>query len=284
MKKTIKKTIKKTFIKKTIKKTIKKSLKKKFKKSLKKSANKKICFVSTYIGNKNFMEGNNNFKKNPNYDYLFFTNLDKSYYNDSSWKIVQVNINDIEPIKNIISNVKISRYFKFKVNDYITKYLGKKYDYIFYCDCWLYPKYNVNWDILCAKINKSKFGMIQYKHPVAKKGIAGDLKQIIKMKKDTVSNINKTKIFLKKISKKVDLSKPVYFENAIFGFSTKKNNVINFLEEYWKYYLNCPTYRDQPLWNFLLLKNNLQPVTYNLKSFFGGKKILNRKITHYKTK
>ena len=264
---------------------IKKIFKKPIKKIFKKNVNNKICFVYTYIGNAEFAEGNNYFKKNPNYDYLFFTNLDKSYYNKSSWNIVNININDIELIKNISSNVKISRYFKFMVNDYITKYLKKQYDYIFYCDCWLSPKYNVNWNMLCTKINKSKFGIMQYKHQCWKKGINGDLKQIVKIKKDTSININKTKLFLKKINKHVNFNKPIYFENAIFGISTKKNNVKNFLEEYWKYYLECPTYRDQPLWNFLLLKNNVKPVIQNnLRSFFIGNKILNRNIKHYESK
>ena len=126
---------------------------------------------------------------------------------------------------------------------------------------------------------------MQYKHRVSKMGINGDLKQIVKIKKDSYSNINETKDFLKRINKHVNLNKPIYFENAIFGFSTKKNNVKKFLEEFWKYYLNCPTYRDQPLWNFLLLKNNVKPVIQNnLKSFFTGNKIINRKINHYKSK
>ena len=56
------------------------------------------------------------------------------------------------------------------------------------------------------------------------------------------------------------------------------------MKEFWNYYQECPTYRDQPLWNFLYLKNNKSPYVDKLfrKKFLGKKKI-ERKLKEYQS-
>ena len=69
------------------------------------------------------------------------------------------------------------------------------------------------------------------------------------------------------------------------GFVGSFSKVIDFLENFWKYY-NCienPSYRDQCLWNFIYLKYKYSAFT--VKSFkvkyFNGRIKIQRKIKDY---
>ena len=54
------------------------------------------------------------------------------------------------------------------------------------------------------------------------------------------------------------------------------------MENFWNYYLNQPSYRDQPLWNFLYLHYNFTPlIEKNLKTYFDGNKKIQRNINDY---
>jgi hypothetical protein len=102
------------------------------------------------------------------------------------------------------------------------------------------------------------------------------------VKKDTKENMTKTREYLKKIDSNVDMNKHQYFENSIIGFHLKNEYAIQQCNEFWKYYVNCPTYRDQPLWNFLYLKNNKKPfVEDNLLKMYEGNMRFQRHIQDY---
>ena len=48
----------------------------------------------------------------------------------------------------------------------------------------------------------------------------------------------------------------------MFGYDPKCTAVRDITGEFWKAYTSSDiTFRDQPLWNLLLLKNNLIPIT-----------------------
>ena len=240
----------------------------------------KICFITTYIGPKNLLDISDNFPKNNNYDYLCFTNLNKNDINNKSWEIIQINLQDFNTVKN---NIKISRYFKFYVIDYLIK-INRKYDYIFYCDSYLYPNIDINWKNICNQIKNSDFKIVQYLHPAKNISINIDFGKIIANKKETIENIEKTKLFLKNIDSNIDLNTKLYYENTVFGYDPNDKDVINFMKEFWNYYQKCPTYRDQPLWNFLYLKIKKNPCLDNLfrKNFLGTKKI-ERRLKEYQT-
>ena len=240
----------------------------------------RICFITTYIGPKNLLDISNNFPKSNNYDYLCFTNLNKNEINNKSWEIIQINLQDFNTTKN---NIKISRYFKFYVIDYLVK-INRKYNYIFYCDSYLYPNIDINWQTICNQIKNSNFKIIQYLHPTKKISINIDFGKIIGNKKETIDNIEKTKLFLKNMDLNIDLDTKLYYENTVFGYDPNDKDVINFMKEFWNYYQECPTYRDQPLWNFLYLKNNKSPYVDKLfrKKFLGKKKI-ERKLKEYQS-
>lgn len=246
---------------------------------------KRICFVSTYIGDSNLKDISDNFETNPKYDYLFFTNLKKEEVKSKSWEVIEVNLDKFKDIKN---NVKISRYFKFFIFNYFKK-IGRNYNYVFYNDSHLYPSPKVNWEKIADNIKKhtlksdNNIGIIQYNHPRIKLGIKQDLDNIVRFRKDTQENVNKTKKFLHKLDPDINLKTPQYYENTVLGFYLKDTKVIKFQKKFWANYLKCPTYRDQPLWNFTYLKNNVKPlVDKKLRSYFLGDKKIERRISDYK--
>ena len=240
-----------------------------------------IYFISTYIGPLNLLDISNNFEKIKGAKYFFFTNLKKNDIKNNSWEIIEINLNNKE-FKKINNSVKISRYFKFKVFDYLKNNLNLNVEFIFYCDSYLYPKASINWINICNNLKNNKTGIIQYKHERYNGGIETDLECICKGNKDTQDNINKTKKFLINIDKNINLKTPQFFENTVIGFYMNNKNTIKQCEEFWKYYIDCPTYRDQPLWNYIYLKNNFIPyIDNNFRSYFDGIKKIERRINEY---
>lgn len=241
---------------------------------------KKVCFVSTYIGKLENREISKNFRKNDEFDYIFFTNLRKEDFGESSWEIITVDLGDFPDL----NFVKISRYFKFMSFRYIREKLGRDYDFIFYCDCYLYPDSSVDWNKLVENTKNAELGLIQYIHP-SKKCVRKELDGILMRKKETEENIKKTETYLSAISKRINIcEKGLFFENTVIGFNIKSDEVIEFLNEFWKCYVDCPTYRDQPLWNFLLKKTGKKIYVREenqFRKYFLGEKKLERRVHHY---
>ena len=238
----------------------------------------KIAFITTHIGEKRLLDLSNNFEKVKNIDYLCFTNLNKDDVINNCWEIIQINLDDFLYIKNII---KISRYFKFNIFNYLKK-INKKYDFIFYFDSYLYPNFKYDWFNLSNIVKKNNFKIIQYNHKEMK-SINNDIVQAYTIQKDTKKNLIDTKLYLEKLNNKISLDTLQYYENTVFGYDPNDSEIISFMNQFWNLYLECPTFRDQPLWNFLYLKNNKIP--YIEKGFrinFIGKKNIYRKPDDYK--
>jgi len=244
----------------------------------KKEMGKRICFVSVYIGNKEHKEISYKLERNDLYDYLFFTNLDKKDFKGVEWEIIKINVNDFPGL----NNVKISRYFKFMSYKYIRESLGRDYDIILYCDCYLYPKYKAKWEKIIKGIDD--YGILQYIHPT-KKCVAKELEGICKNGKDTYDNMKRTELYLGGIDGKIDLKEDgLFFENTVIGFNIRSEDVIKYLEEFWFYYKDCPTYRDQPLWNFLLKSRGRRVCVKEraeFRDYFLGEKSMERNMKHY---
>ena len=248
--------------------------------------NNDLFFISTYIGPLSLLDISNNFKKIENAHYFFFTNIEKNLIKNNSWNIITIDKNFLELLKNNLNNnsVKISRYFKFNVYSYFSKYLNININnkFVFYCDSYLYPKYNINWIGICSKLSKNDLPIIQYNHKRNFGGIKLDLECIVKGNKEILKNIKKTEEYLNNINSKVNISTPQYFENTVIGFYSNEK-VIQLCDQFWKFYIQCPTYRDQPLWNFIYLHNNKKPfIDNNFRSYFDGIKKIERKVKEYK--
>ena len=95
---------------------------------------REICFVTSYFGDIKKIDISKNFKRHQNYDYFFFTNIEKKYFKNTSWDIITVDLNRYKiDYKN---NVLLSRYFKFRVYKYLKNVLNRSYKIIFHCDCY----------------------------------------------------------------------------------------------------------------------------------------------------
>ncbi len=240
---------------------------------------KLICFVSTFIGDVQDLDISNKFVKIDKYDYLFFTNIPKNIFPKTPWEVIEINMEDFKYLNN---NVKISRYFKFCLQEYIKTTLKRDYSFIVYCDSNKYPLSTVRWEVIMKKLMFAKIPIIQYPHRRYKEGINKELECIVKAKKDTQKNMDKTREYLIKIDNSVNLSTPVFYENTLFIYKLDSPQVSKQMNEFWKYYVDSPTYRDQPLWNFLYLKNKMLPITdINLPNYFGQKPKIERSIDVY---
>jgi hypothetical protein len=80
--------------------------------------------------------------------------------------------------------------------------------------------------------------------------------------RDSAESMEKTKEFFRNYGPDVDMNFPQYFQNGVFGYDFHNANVRNQMIEFWDLYTSCDiSFRDQPLWNFLLLKNDNKPIT-----------------------
>lgn len=224
----------------------------------------KICFVTAiFTNNVNNTDQPTYFEKDDKFDYFLFTNQEPSVYK-TSWSVVQ--LTDL----NFLNNVVNSRYPKFMIWDYFAKQ-NVKYDFIFECDAHLIPKKGMDWEKYASNVinSSNKFKFIQSVHrDKHHKGILYECQAIVKVNKDTETNMLATYNYLKKLNDlyqvNVDFYNPLFFENTVFGYDPNNETTQSVLREFWELYTSVenPTYRDQPLWNFVLLKNNLQPVVF----------------------
>ncbi len=194
-------------------------------------------------------------------------------------------------LKSLGNNVRISRYFKFNFKEFLDKYCRnfQNYGVVFWNDCNRYPIQSTIWRRLISRVKKHNSGLIQYNWPYnGGYGISltGELDYIANKGKDSRENIMKTKEYLKTIDTGVELDKKQYYENTCFGYHLGNTNAQAMFTSFWKHYLNCPTFRDQPLWNFMYLSKNLNPaIESNLKHYYRkGRRKLNRKNYNQATK
>lgn len=232
----------------------------------------RICFTTALFGDAKTLDMPGVFEKNSNYDYFLFTDVDEGLL-DTSWDII--NINNNSNIINLNSNVRRSRYPKFMSWELLES-LNKHYDVVFYCDAYWHPVGGRNFEKFVRGINsESNFQFIQSQHQtlsIREGGVTEEMEFILKCNRDSKDSIEKTKSFFKKYDPGIDLNFPQYFENTVFGYYFEDDRVREITREFWKIYTEEDiTYRDQPLWNFLLLKYNLQPVIRNeLTGLVGG--------------
>lgn len=220
----------------------------------------KICFVTSLYSDQNNFDTPGSFEKDPRYDYFLFTNIDGI---KSDWEVI--NTSNVKEIQNIRCNIRKSRYAKFLSWDILEK-MGKSYDYIVYCDAYITPKLT-DWEKQLKNIDNLRFGFTQREHPekfVRNKGIVQECNLIVRCGKDSLESIQKTLKFFEEEYQGVPLDYPQYYENTVFAYKFDCKTFRDLSSEFWEVYTKKDiTYRDQPLWNLLLLKNNLKPVVNN---------------------
>jgi hypothetical protein len=223
----------------------------------------KICFTTSLFGDLSTLDRPAKFNRVNNCDYILFTDSDIAI--ESSWDIINVKNHPI--ISSVTSSIKKSRYPKFLSWEILSS-IGKKYDMIYYCDSCFYPNPNGDWGGLSSQIvNHSGFSFIQTVHQtpdVRNGGILAEMALIIDNKRDSLESMQNTQKVFDEIDHTISLRQPQYYENTCFGFCFNDQIVRDITTEFWSIYSKPEvTYRDQPLWNFLLLKNKLTPLIKN---------------------
>jgi len=227
----------------------------------------KICFTSALFCDAHKLDQLDkpgHFVRNENYDYFLFTNLNEKLF-DTSWDVIDIGGN--KNISNVNCNIKKSRYPKF-LSWHLLESLGKKYDVVFYCDAWITPNEKKDWNALASKIKNEKtfpFAQAEHNRKVCRDGgINAEFERILISKRDSKKSVETTKTILKSYDTSVDFAFPQYYENTCFGYDFNNSNVRNITNELWSLYnFKDISYRDQPLWNFLLLKNKVNPIIQN---------------------
>jgi len=220
----------------------------------------KICFTTALFGNKAKVDSPARFERNSEYDYFLFTDIDKEYL-DTDWDII--NIKDHPKIVELTSNVRKSRYPKFMSWELLES-LKKNYDVVFYCDAYFTPNIEKDWKELAREIKDHNFGFTQEIHP-HKKEVLSEMERIIKVRKDSEESIDKTKSFFKTYDPTIDLALIRAYTNTTFGYDFLNEKVRKITKEFWEIYTTEDiTYRDQPLWNFLIFKNGYTPLVTSL--------------------
>tara|TARA_Y100001934_G_C12142499_1_gene673218 strand:+ start:21 stop:872 length:852 start_codon:yes stop_codon:yes gene_type:complete len=227
----------------------------------------KICFTSALFCDESKLDQLDkpgHFERHDGYDYFLFTNLDPKLLN-TSWDVI--NIADNKNISDVSCNIKKSRYTKFLSWHYFES-VQKEYDVIFYCDAWIIPNNKKDWESLASKISKKRkfpFAQTEHNREVCRKGgINSEFERILISKRDTPQSVDRTKKILKSYDSSVDFDYPQYYENTCFGYKFKSKSVRDVTYELWTLYKDERlSYRDQPLWNFLLLRNKVNPIIQN---------------------
>jgi hypothetical protein len=215
----------------------------------------KVLFLTAIIwDNRKNADVPKMFGKDPNYDYLLFTNLKKEDFKGTGWTIKTI---DMDFLSDIKKNIIKSRYFKFMLWEYLQQN-NMDYDIVFYCDATRSPKLDYDWEKLATEIINSESGIAQRMHVA---NLYHECDRIVKFRKDTSQNAEKMKTWLKErdVPEKMKC-----YENTAFGYDPKNEKLQKVMKEFWELYkLDECTHRDQPLWSYTLWKNGIEPIVYD---------------------
>ncbi|CAJ1961229.1 unnamed protein product [Cylindrotheca closterium] len=203
----------------------------------------------------------------PYFKFFMFTN-----WNDDQWKTP--GWIKITTKYNYTRSITHSRYGKF---------LGWKYDQIRQeCDAVYYMDSNIQlkanqstWMEMSATISSTEPGIMQFKHEQNRSGIFDEFAAITKWKKDYAGNVQKSIAWF---SAQPDFENdiPIYM-NQLFGYNPKSPTYQRLSQGFWDHYSKEEdSWRDQPLWAFMLHRYNVTPLAFPETNFKRIWKVPNR--------
>jgi len=217
----------------------------------------KIVFITSLFGTG---RGNlpGRFKRIDGHDYFLFSDQEQEDF-DTDWDVY--NISDNPKLSNINGNIRKSRYAKFMGWELLDS-MGVYYDCIYYCDVHWSPRADVDWTHVSNTFISEPYPFLQTKHHVCHKyGISFECSLILSNGRDSKDNIAKTLLFFVTKFPEISLAAGQYFENTMFGYFPNPE-VKKITRDFWRIYNEYDiTYRDQPLWNLLLLQWKFTPQT-----------------------
>ena len=110
----------------------------------------KKCFMTSLFIGSHFRKHDMpvKFQTIPGFDYILVTNINKKRFN-TSWKVLNITIN------GYTKSITTSRYPKFQGWKLLKKELGIEYDIIIYCDAFLSPKPDFDWNKIHLELDLS---------------------------------------------------------------------------------------------------------------------------------
>ena len=260
---------------------------------------KHICFVtslfskfSDYVDKPGYFNRIDKLEKDENdteynkltCDYLLFTNLNVEDFN-TSWDIIKIPF-DGKKFRNFVVLSRYPKFMLWKIMEDYKKYFEFSYDIVVYCDAFLSPNHKYDWSKIynfiinkrsleidnVNKVNKLKnidqLSFIQSQHhykKIREGGIVEDAKMIISSNKDSFIRIGKTlKFFKSQGYGGVWLKRNGYVENTVFCYDLLCLKTRKFLQDFWDLYkISEFTYRDQILWNYLLIKQKKKIIVFD---------------------
>ena len=257
--------------------------------------NKNICFVtslfskcSDYVDKPGYFNRVGNFNNRLECDYFLFTNLQMEDFN-TSWTIINIPF-DIKKFKNLVVLSRYPKFMLWKIMEDYKEYFEYTYDIVVYCDAFLSPSDDYDWSrvynfIVNKRLEKldknldknlnrksdeinNQLNFVQSLHhykKIREGGIIEDAKMIVSSNKDNFLRVGKTLKFFKDNGfGGVWLKRNGYVENTVFCYDLWCSKTRKFLQDFWNLYkVKEFTYRDQIIWNYLLIKQKKKIIIFD---------------------
>tara|TARA_B100001094_G_scaffold151206_1_gene146400 strand:+ start:8602 stop:9282 length:681 start_codon:yes stop_codon:yes gene_type:complete len=202
----------------------------------------KILFVT---GNFGITDKIPNVESFGNNDFYMFTDNEK-LYKKCGWDIKKFKKSFNSSLKE---NVLNNRYIKFQLHKLMDL---SKYAMVVYCDGYMFPKKSNIWNDLIKCVNENHYGLVQKIH---RRDIYSECEAIHINRKEKKQNMIKLKDYLKSINVPLNTS---ITENTAFCYNPGNDMLLKIFDEFWELYIKLNiTYRDQPLWGYILYKNKV---------------------------
>ena len=217
---------------------------------------KSVCFVTTSYANSpkltdqlvDMSGASNRFR------YYLFTNFHDNQWKTPGWQKITTQFLYRRRITH-------SRYGKFLSWKY--KEIRANCQAVFYMDSSNLPVMNDTlWTNLATTISQMEPGLMQMQHPTNNRsGIFSELYDIIAAQKDYRLNIEKTIRWLKR-QPDYEEATTIYL-NQLFGYDPCSPIYQRVSNAFWEHYsLELDSWRDQPLWAFMLHRYNVSPIPF----------------------
>lgn len=220
-----------------------------------------VCFVTaSYAKDSSNMDNLVHvINTSPYMRFYLFTNLNDEQWETPGWEKIVTNFTYRRTITH-------SRYGKF---------LGWKYSQIqeckavFYSDSYNRPTQNQTvWREIAHTLSSTSPGLMQIVNPKNRSGIFGEFFAIQRSNKDIESNIIKSLKWMLSQSD-FDPDIPIYL-NEQFGYSPKSKIFQKVSQAFWdRYSQEVDSWRDQPLWAFMMHRYNVTPIPWPSNKLWG---------------
>lgn len=189
----------------------------------------------------------------PDFKFFIFTNLHDQEWETPGWEKIITEFTFRRRITH-------SRYGKF---------LAWKYDKIrnncrivYFMDPVLEPRANDTTFIeLAEMIEAYEPGFMQFRHPRKRKSLMKEFEGIAMAKKDNEANLNKSTTWMKAQPDFNDTTN--IFLNQCIGYNPRSKIFQELTTSMWeRYSLELDSWRDQPLWAFMLRRHKVEPKVF----------------------